>query len=570
MRKLPAAILSITASSVLPNRSMIEIEGKTIFQHIIDRLNNTNNIEEIILSTGIMPEDDELANYVQSLGIRVFRGPKDDVLARFLFLFEQLNCSDVLLVRGDTPLIDPHFIDRLVEAHVTDKAEYSYSEHLSGLPYGLGAEIINKSVLDYMQNLDLNNNRCSPVPVLFRLHLKEFKTHKLPFDKPNPDFRFGVETQKDLDFIRELFKISNEDLSVYGLLETLGKHEYLADINRNLNIPSEIGLEKLFFFPEKLNSAISEKNDFSYPVVVELSLTNSCNLKCEWCSDKDLKERHPGSLEFDSYKKLVDDLSQNGTKGLVIEGGGEPTVFPKFHEAVEYAIDRDLSVGLITNGLKFDYEKLVPRMEWVRVSLDSDSQSHFLRAKGKDMFYEVLNNILRMCEIKEDCVIGVGYVVTMDNLEHLEEIVILLKEYGVDYIYFRPVIDRPDLSISTNLNYLKKYESENFSVMIHAMQENKIVGNKNLPCIAHSLSCIVCGDGSVYICGRLDRYDWWEPLGNIHESSFREIWYGRQRVSQIETLNDPKFCSQWCPECRLTKYNILLDQIKQIKTRNFI
>ena len=252
MHKIPAAILSITASSVLPNRSMIEIEGKTIFQHIINRLNDTRNIDEVFLSTGIMTEDDKLADYAKSLGIKVFRGPKDDILTRVLVFFEQLNCSDVLLVRGDTPLIDPHYIDKLVEEHVNNQAEYSYSEHLLGLPYGLGAEIVNKSVLHYLQNIDLKSNRCPPVPVVFRLHLKEFKTHKLPFDKPNPDYRFGVETKKDLDFIRELFKVSNHDLSVYGLLKTLERHEYLADINRNLNVPSEIGLEKLFFFPRKI------------------------------------------------------------------------------------------------------------------------------------------------------------------------------------------------------------------------------------------------------------------------------------------------------------------------------
>ncbi len=41
-------------------------------------------------------------------------------------------------------------------------------------------------------------------------------------------------------------------------------------------------------------------------------------------------------------------------------------------------------------------------------------------------------------------------------------------------------------------------------------------GNDNLPCVANSITSIISGDGNyVYLCGRLNIYDWIPPIGNI-------------------------------------------------------
>jgi MoaA/NifB/PqqE/SkfB family radical SAM enzyme len=275
-------------------------------------------------------------------------------------------------------------------------------------------------------------------------------------------------------------------------------------------------------------------------------------------------------LPFEVCYRLVGDLAENGCRGLVIEGGGEPTIYPRFREVVDSATEKGLAVGLITNGIVFNYSDLLPKMEWVRVSLDADSRETFSEWKGKDAFYDVLGNIRKMCENAGDCVIGVGYVVTMHNIKYLEEITMLLYEYGVNYLYLRPVIDNPDMSISENLFYLKKYETDSFSVMIHAMDENVIAGNDGLPCVSHPLSCVIAGDGSVFLCGRLNIHDWFEPLGNLNDNSFYEIWNGEKRKEQVGMVKDASFCEKWCPECRLTKYNKVFSNISKIKTRNFI
>jgi len=99
----------------------------------------------------------------------------------------------------------------------------------------------------------------------------------------------------------------------------------------------EIGLNKILLFPDKLKALLNSNEDnpdFLYPISVELSLTNECNQKCIWCSDYELRNRLPGTLKKEVIFNLVDDLKIGGTKGITIEGGGEPTLHPDFIEII--------------------------------------------------------------------------------------------------------------------------------------------------------------------------------------------------------------------------------------------
>jgi radical SAM protein with 4Fe4S-binding SPASM domain len=179
-----------------------------------------------------------------------------------------------------------------------------------------------------------------------------------------------------------------------------------------------------------------------------------------------------------------------------------------------------------------------------------------------------MNNIKIIASKTKVC--GVGYILTQYNLDNLDELSVRLKKMGVKYIHFRPVIDNPDLYIEKDLSYLKKYENKDFSILDSALNENKIRGNSELPCIAHSITSVISANGDVFICGRLNIYNWLEPLGNIKENSFNEIWNGEKRIGQAKKVLDSNFCNRYCPECRITKFNIFLNDLKNIKTKNFI
>ena len=54
------------------------------------------------------------------------------------------------------------------------------------------------------------------------------------------------------------------------------------------------------------------------------------------------------------------------------------------------------------------------------------------------------------------------------------------------------------------------------------------------------------------------------------EKSFSEIWNGEERRKQLEMILDAQFCEKNCPQCRVTKFNVLFNKLYAIKSTHFI
>ncbi|MBU0981299.1 radical SAM protein [Patescibacteria group bacterium] len=344
---------------------------------------------------------------------------------------------------------------------------------------------------------------------------------------------------------------------------------------------SEFSTNKLGLFPEKLaalrSSHAKGEMDTTYPISVELSLTDACSFNCEWCSDFDLRKRLNGHMNNKIVPGLLDDLSDGGAKGVVIEGGGEPTLHPNICEIIEEVRKRGLACGLITNGARFNYSDQIDELEWVRISLDVANAEQMQTLKRKDAFETVMSNISEIARVKRQTVLGISYILTKKSRDGLEDLVYRLSRMGVNYFQVKPVVDHPELlwmGEKEDLKHLNAYESENFKVFLDALQTNRIRGNMGVSCVAHSLTSVIAANGDVFFCGRLNSDASWPALGNINRNSFKEIWTGEERRRQHELMMQATECSSKCPECRLTKFNVSLDQIQEtpitVKTPNFI
>jgi MoaA/NifB/PqqE/SkfB family radical SAM enzyme len=354
---------------------------------------------------------------------------------------------------------------------------------------------------------------------------------------------------------------------------------------------SETGPEKLLLFPEKLKHLMDamkaapfvEPSGGPYPVSVELSLTYRCNLACGFCSDQGVRKGRD-LLSPRMLRGLFRDLAKGGTRGVTIEGGGEPTLSPHFPEAVGLAASEGLGLGLITNGLAPFPKGLDPglygRFQWIRVSLDASDEGGFLAIKGAKGFARTLDNIGLLAERAEGAVIGVGYVLTSQNSDpdKLFALCARLKAMGtVSYLSIRPVVDHPELEAAGSLDpeagplaALRQLSGDGFRVDLHALSDNAPAGNLSLPCVAHGLSAVIGAEGNVWLCGRLNADPSFSPMGNLASETFGDIWAGERRRSQAIDAADPAFCEKSCPRCRMTKYNRLLFQASRLKTPDFI
>ncbi|MBF0557356.1 MAG: radical SAM protein [Nitrospirae bacterium] len=568
-KRLCALVQATYISEIFPGKSMVKLCGKTVLQHIVERINKVNNVTDIILATSDLPEDDALAAEAQRLNIKVFRGSETDVVSRLCNAVEVYEGETILKVNGNYPLFDPHLASDLIKEHLTGNYDFSYNEHLDGTIYGTGCEVVSRKLLFNLNAKKLTPEQREAGTLYFHQNETKFKIYKPAYQCPRPHYKVCFDTEKDLKLIS--FILGNlQHPFTPEIINLLDNNPILAESNKYESI-QEVGLEKLYFFPEKIRALVGGKTpgpDYTYPVSVELSLTNRCNFDCVWCSDKDLRARINGDIELEVIKRLLVDLKAGGTEGIVIEGGGEPTIHKGFSDVVNLSYDLGFGVGLITNGSIPIKRGLADKFKWIRVSLDASNAEEQRALKGNDGFERIMSNIKTLCSSK--ATVGIGYVVTSKNLGSLEALIIRLSNFGASYIQFRPVIDHPELESNVDISYLKKYETGSFSIIADGMRENVVEGNAGLPCKAHSLTTVIAADGGVYLCGRLNIYPWIKPIGNITDQSFADIWLGKERIRQAQMVMDAAFCMKHCPRCRLTKFNLLFHRLEKTKTRNFI
>ncbi len=136
-----------TNSSRLPGKAMLPVGGYPSVVLAVLRASNAGL--ETVVATSEERSDDALADMLGKHGIRVMRGPLDDVLARYAMAASELP-QDGLVVRltGDNVVPDGELVRDLIAAFSASGADYLSEEcPQSGLPYGVGGEIFTAATL---------------------------------------------------------------------------------------------------------------------------------------------------------------------------------------------------------------------------------------------------------------------------------------------------------------------------------------------------------------------------------------------------------------------------------------
>lgn len=333
---------------------------------------------------------------------------------------------------------------------------------------------------------------------------------------------------------------------------------------------------KLLLNKEKVESILDVKNgikkrDDQFPISVELHLTDRCNLNCEWCTDKKLRN-NKATLDLELIKKLFHEFGSQRT-GVTLEGGGEPTLHPHFRKIVEAGKEANVDMGLISNGT-VNISEYVNKLNWVRISLDSSTKEEYKQEKGVDCFEQVLRNLEKLSKLRKsaETFVGVGYVLTTRNQSNLIGLVKYLDDIGVDYIYLRPVEEADDImpSLENLLELRRKLAELTIDRRIKYMlviNDRVVDRNAGLPCIAHSLTSIIHANGEVALCEK--RKEDGIIIGNLYENSFGDIWRSSCREQASQRLLDPQ-CQNGCRACRITGFNMIFEQLKNVHTKNFI
>tara|TARA_B100001250_G_scaffold395499_1_gene400471 strand:+ start:1503 stop:2621 length:1119 start_codon:yes stop_codon:yes gene_type:complete len=181
----------------------------------------------------------------------------------------------------------------------------------------------------------------------------------------------------------------------------LQEQNYIKNISENKILEYLIYRYKFKEYPKK-------KIDTEFPIYVLIEPVSSCNLKCPMCfqSDKSfIKKEFMGKMNFDLYKKIIDECEINGTKAITFGSRGEPTIHPQIKEMLEYASGKFLDIKLITNATKLTDELINTifkcNLQQVVFSIDSEEKETYERLRKFAKYESVLANVKRYNQIKK-------------------------------------------------------------------------------------------------------------------------------------------------------------------------
>jgi spore coat polysaccharide biosynthesis protein SpsF len=140
------------SSTRLPGKTMMPLAGKPLIFRMIERLKNCKKIDEIVIATSNLPEDQVLVELAKELNVSSFQGDLLDVRDRYLKAAEKFNADYIIRIPADNPIPDSIEIDKLIEFHLMNNP-FGFSSNLaqindSGYLDGVGAEIFSKKLLE--------------------------------------------------------------------------------------------------------------------------------------------------------------------------------------------------------------------------------------------------------------------------------------------------------------------------------------------------------------------------------------------------------------------------------------
>lgn len=136
-----------TGSSRFPNKILKEIDEKSLLEIHLERLNQCNQISEIIVATTIKEEDNVIYKKATNWGFSASRGSELDVLDRFYQSVKGKNADWIVRVTSDCPLIDPVLVDEVIRFVQERDVDYGSNGLIEHFPDGQDVEVFKFSAL---------------------------------------------------------------------------------------------------------------------------------------------------------------------------------------------------------------------------------------------------------------------------------------------------------------------------------------------------------------------------------------------------------------------------------------
>ena len=273
------------------------------------------------------------------------------------------------------------------------------------------------------------------------------------------------------------------------------------------------------------------------PIRLWIEATSTCSLSCVMCPNKSLPREQRGFMDSGLFKKIIDEA-----KGFVFDvhllHRGEPLAHPDFFRMIRYAHDAGIVTRFHTNGTLLTEEKsrllLDSGIDQFAFSFDGFTAEAYERIRAGAKFEKTVGNIVRFLELKK-------------KMKRKKPVTF------IELIHFPDVFRKTDRAAKKA--FLARFKGLPLD-KVHVKELHNWAGETSggpdrskpyRPCTFLWHALIIFWDGSVLPCTQ-DFFGSY-PLGNVRDSSLREIWNNDRMVALREklvarTIDDLPTCSK--------------------------
>ncbi|MBM3778443.1 MAG: hypothetical protein FJW23_09425 [Acidimicrobiia bacterium] len=208
--KVVASVQVRMGSGRLPGKTMLEVAGRPLLGHLLDRLARATRLDAVVVATPDNAANDVIADYCAGRDIPCFRGSEDDVLGRTLGALRMMQATVGVEAFGDSPLIDPAVVDRMVGVFLEAGGSLDFvgNDLTTTYPPGMDVEVFSVAALE-----DAACRTDDPAvrehgTLFIRQHPERYRILNVeaPPEHRHPDISLEVDTGEDAQVVRAILE----------------------------------------------------------------------------------------------------------------------------------------------------------------------------------------------------------------------------------------------------------------------------------------------------------------------------------------------------------------------------
>lgn len=230
--KIGLLITARLKSSRLPLKLLLDLNGRTIIERVIDRCKLLPDVNEIVVCTSTNAQDRPLTDVALRNQVHYYLGSEEDVLQRLLDAGKFFGVDYLLCITGENPLFSIEYASRVIDNIKNHRPDFTYFD---GLPIGCAVYGLNIKALEVVCKMkkEVDTEIWGPLinrPELFSIHKETVADF---FNRPT--LRITTDYLDDYRFISTLFSHfkADETPSLYRALEILDQHPEYANIHKH-------------------------------------------------------------------------------------------------------------------------------------------------------------------------------------------------------------------------------------------------------------------------------------------------------------------------------------------------